>query len=85
MSNKTPTSQAKQTEIIINDLVKVTIVEESFNATGEMSVEYDETKITESEATKLVNDYFSKVLNVIGNNEKTVSTESLNEIMGEAE
>ncbi len=75
----------KETEIIINESIKVTISEDSFNATGEMSVEYDETKLTEAEASAIVNEYFSKVLNVIANNEKADKIESLKERIGEIE
>lgn len=53
------------TEIIINDLVKVNINEDSFNASGEMSVEFDDTKITEAEATAMVNEYFEKVMEIL--------------------
>ncbi len=75
----------KETEIIINESIRVTISEDSFNATGEMSVEYDETKLTEAEASAIVNEYFSKVLNVIANNEKADKIESLKERIGEIE
>ena len=85
MSARISKSSEKETEIIINEAIKVTISEASFNATGEMSVEYDETKLTEEEASKMVNEYFSKVLNVIVNNEQVDRTKELKEKMGEIE
>jgi hypothetical protein len=57
--NETP---GNKTEIIINDTIKVTLEENSFNATGEMNVEYDIDQYTEEQVKEIVNQYIEQVL-----------------------
>ena len=76
-------SSDSESEIIINNSVKVTISESSFNSTGEMSVEYDYKMVTEEEATAIVNSYFSKVLEMIALKEKHDNLVAITEKIGE--
>lgn len=78
-------SSETESEIIINNAVKVTITAESFNSNGEMSVEYDEKLVTEAEATEIVNSYFSKVLELIALKEKHDKLVEITEKIGEAQ
>lgn len=76
MSVRMETVSDKETEIIINETIKVKISEESFNSTGEMTVEYDEKLLTEAEASEIVNDYFSKVLHILNQNQNVTTGET---------
>lgn len=76
MSVRMETVSEKETEIIINESIKVKISADSFNSTGEMTIEYDEKLLTEAEASEIANDYFSKVLHLLNQNQNTTTGET---------
>ena len=67
---KITTSNENETIFTIEDNIKVTLIAENFNKTGEMIVEYDEEIISEEEATKKVNTYFEKLLHSLEKRKK---------------
>lgn len=68
MSAKLINSDDKQIQMIINDSITVTIDFDAFEKDGAMDIDYDETLLTEQEATQLTQSYFDSILEFIKNN-----------------
>jgi hypothetical protein len=85
MAVKITRSSEFDSEIIINDSIKVTINAQNFKNNGEMDVEFDDTKLTEAEASTIVESYFSKVLEIIELKNKHDKVMELKSKIGEIE
>ena len=58
-------SDETETQFKIGNHITVTINAKDFKETKEMTVDYDESAVTEAEATEMVNTYFEQVLESI--------------------
>lgn len=73
----------KETEFLIEENIKVTLIAENFNVNGEMIVDYDEEALTESEVSDKVNAYFEKLISFLETNTVTKKIDELKEKIGE--